>query len=270
MSFRLHILGSSSAGNCSLLVTPTARILVDAGFSARRIRQGLEAVGEAVEDLDAVFVTHEHIDHCAGIRMLSKQLPRTQFFANEATAREVCDCAGAHVNWKLFETGSTFHFRDIAVSAFSIPHDAADPVAYKFCFGLDTAESPRRSLAWVTDLGYVPSLVREKIRDVEILVLEANYDAAMLENSGRPLSLKQRIRGRHGHLSNDDALELLLTLENERLRQVFLAHLSRECNTPGSVSAALASAQTVRAGCRFTVIDPAMASPLSYCGTLSE
>lgn len=259
---RFYILGSSSAGNCALLVTPHARILIDAGFSARRIKQGLESVGEKIEDVDAVFITHEHSDHIAGLAGLGR-LQKPVFFANEQTARAAQSGVDVQLRWKIFETGTTFHFQGITVSAFSIPHDAADPVGYTFTFGEDSLFSPRQTLGWVTDLGYVPQLVREKIKGVDFLVLESNYDVGMLERSGRPLSLKQRIRGRHGHLSNDLALEFLMTLESDRLQQVFLAHLSRECNCPVLVDDALAIAKSLRQQCTFTVIRPDATAPVS-------
>ncbi len=262
MDFRFHILGSSSAGNSALLVTPHSRVLIDAGFSARRLKQSLAAVGERIEDLDAVFITHEHSDHITGLAGLAR-LDKPCFFANEETARAAQTCAKTALRWKIFDTGSTFQFQDLTVCNFSIPHDAADPVGYTFSFGEDNLLSPRRKLAWVTDLGYVPQLIREKIRDVDFLVLEANYDADLLARSARPMSLKQRIRGRHGHLSNDLALELLMTLESDRLQQVFLAHLSRECNSPDLVDAALCTARALRPHCRFTVIHPASPSPVS-------
>ncbi|MDR3228038.1 MAG: MBL fold metallo-hydrolase [Puniceicoccales bacterium] len=262
MNFRFHILASSSAGNCGLLVTPNARILIDAGISATRIRRALAAVGEKLEDIDAVFITHEHSDHCKGVAALSK-LERPVFFANEGTARAVqnapdCLRCAAEPRWNIFETGSTFGFRGFRVSPFSIPHDAADPVGY--VFSEESGDSPQ-TFAWATDLGYVPQLVREKIKNADCLVLESNYDPAMLERSGRPLQLKQRIRGRHGHLSNDDALELLISLENTCLRHVFLAHLSKECNSPRLVEDSLAMVKTTHPQCLFTVVPPDSDTP---------
>ena len=133
-------------------------------------------------------------------------------------------------------------------------------MGYTFSFG---AGEQAWKLAWVTDLGYVPKVVREKLRHATHLVLEANYDAGMLNDSGRPPSLKQRIRGRHGHLSNDLALELLMTLENDCLRHVFLGHLSRECNSRDLVSDAMMAARSLHPRCTFTVLDPLAECPVS-------
>lgn len=257
MNFNFHILGSSSSGNCALLVAPGARILIDAGFSARRIKHSLALLGVDAADIDAVFLTHEHSDHCAGVAGLSR-LERPVFFANHGTARAVQEtCEKANPRWRVFETGAPFSFQGITVNAFSIPHDAADPVGYTF-----TLENGA-TLAWVTDLGHVPRLVRERIKHADYLVLESNYDTNMLACSSRPPALKQRIKGRHGHLSNDLALEVLLTLENTRLKQVFLAHLSSECNTPELVDEAMAAAKAARPQCRFTVVAPGSTLPVS-------
>ncbi|MDR1496819.1 MAG: MBL fold metallo-hydrolase [Puniceicoccales bacterium] len=258
MSFNFYILGSSSSGNCALLSTPDANILIDAGFSARRIKRSLDMLNVEMASIDAVFLTHEHCDHCAGVAGLSR-MENLLFFANRDTARAVqSTCTKTNPSWRIFDTGISFSFQGITVETFSIPHDAADPVGYTFTLA-DGA-----TLSWVTDLGHVPRLVRERIKHTDYLVLESNYDVDMLACSARPLSLKQRIKGRHGHLSNDLALELLLTLESTRLKQVFLAHLSNECNTPALVTDAMATARAARPQCGFTVIAPDSTDPVVF------
>jgi phosphoribosyl 1,2-cyclic phosphodiesterase len=207
-------------------------VLVDAGFSAKRISCLLEAVGECLETIDAVFLTHEHSDHAQGIRGLAKRadLP---VFANRDTAEAVQAKLRKPVNWQVFQTGTDFNFRDLKVHAFALPHDAYDPVGFTFHWGEEgDLFSPPRSLAWVTDLGYVPEHVRAHIRQVQTLVIEANYDEDLLErDERRPWSTKQRIRGRHGHLSNHATFELIEELSTSGLLQkVYLAHLSKDCN----------------------------------------
>ena len=190
----------------------------------------LEDAGQRIEDVDAVFVTHEHSDHATGLKGLARH-GHLKFFANEDTARPIQKQLSRRVNWKLFKTGQSFVFRDLKVSPFTIPHDTYDPVGYLFAWGEDDLFNPPRKLVWLTDLGYVPKFVQNKIQDVDYLVLEANHDIQMLEmDDRRPWSLKQRILGRHGHLSNKAALDLLESVENPRWRKVFLAHLSRDCN----------------------------------------
>ncbi|MBA4136569.1 MAG: MBL fold metallo-hydrolase [Opitutus sp.] len=259
MPVRFRILGSGSAGNAALLQTDDTRVLVDAGFSARRLQEMLAAAGESLERIDAIFLTHEHGDHAAGVSGLAKH-PGIRVFANNSTAQAVQRGLKHRVAWQIFETGATFRFRDLEVSSFSVPHDAQDPVGFLIAHGHDDLLSPRRTLAWLTDLGHAPAHIRERLRDADVIVVEANYCPQLLEaDTKRPWSVKQRINGRHGHLSNDAARELLESISSPRLRHVFFAHLSRDCNTPAAVEAACGPALAARR-CSFSVVAPGAGS----------
>jgi phosphoribosyl 1,2-cyclic phosphodiesterase len=256
MCLQFRILGSSSSGNAALLTTAGSKVLIDAGFSARKLDQMLTQCGESLAGIDAIFLTHEHSDHATGIKGL-RRYPHIQVFANRETMQAVQARLTFRPTWQIFETGAMFGFRDLEVTAFSIPHDAYDPVGYFFEGGGDTLFAPRRSVAWATDLGYVPANVSEKIRHADFLVLEANHDTEMLEkDERRPWSLKQRIRGRHGHLSNDAALELLCGAESPRWRHVCLAHLSRDCNDVGLVERHFSVLRERGRAFGLSVIDP--------------
>lgn len=258
MSAIFQILGSSSGGNCALLKTEQSTILVDVGFSAKKIGELLTNIGESLDNIDAVFLTHEHSDHAQGIRGLAKrsELP---IFANRDTADAVQAKLTKKPNWQIFQTGTAFKFRDLFVRSISIPHDAYDPVGYTFHWG-ETGDlfNPPRGLAWITDLGYIPAHVREHMNTVDTLVLEANYDDTLLENDEkRPWSTKQRIRGRHGHLSNDDAYEVLHSLNgNSMVREVYIAHLSKDCNTIAHVKERFASLHCEKSF-KINIVDPA-------------
>lgn len=233
--------------------------MVDVGFSAKRICELLESIGESIDQIDAVFLTHEHTDHAQGVRGLAKHadLP---IFANRDTADAVQSKLSKRPNWQIFQTGTTFTFRDIEIRSFSVPHDAYDPVGYTFHWGEDgDLFSPRQGLGWITDLGYVPEHVRERMCAVETLVLEANYDEALLEaDERRPWSTKQRIRGRHGHLSNESAFQVLQEIsEQSKLQEVIIAHLSKDCNTVQHVESQFAALQSERRY-RINVVDPNM------------
>ena len=264
MAMRFQILGSSSSGNSALLVTENCKVLIDAGFSARRLGRMLEACGESIDTIDAVFISHEHSDHTSGLNGLSRQ-PGLKVFANRSTAQAIQEKLNRRVNWQLFETGNNFSFRDLDVKTFSVPHDAYDPVGYTFSQGGTDQTQPGPSLAWVIDLGYVPQLVREMVRHVEVLVLEANYDLKMLDDDpGRPWPLKQRIKSRHGHLSNQDAFEFLTSEEHPGWRHVYLAHLSKDCNKVSLVEDLFNGPESSRRPFDLTVVDPINCSPLRY------
>lgn len=242
MAIRFKILGSSSSGNCSLLITENCRVLIDAGFSGKRIGEMLEEAGESVEKLDAIFLTHEHSDHVAGMRGLAKY-SNLKVFANRGTAQAVQRPLKRKIDWQIFESGSSFRFRDLEVETFQVPHDAYDPIGFVFSHGEDDLFSPRRKVAWVTDLGYVPQLVRERVRGADVLVVESNHCPRLLQQSERPWSLKQRISGRHGHLSNEAAKELICGIESPAWSHVYLAHLSGECNSVEAVEETFAFAR---------------------------
>jgi phosphoribosyl 1,2-cyclic phosphodiesterase len=261
MALRFRILGSGSSGNAALLQSDDTRVLVDAGFSARRLGELLAETGETWERIDAIFLTHEHSDHAAALGGLARH-PHIRVFANRATAQALQAALKHPINWQLFETGGSFRFRDFEVRSFAVPHDAQDPVGFLIAHGHGDLLSPRHSLAFLTDLGHAPGHVREHIREADVLVVEANHCPQMLQaDTKRPWSTKQRISGRHGHLSNAAARELLESITSPRWRHVFLTHLSRDCNSLAAVEAACGSILAARA-CGFSVVAPGGGTPL--------
>lgn len=261
MGMRFRILGSGSAGNCALLQTEGASVLVDAGFSVRKLRQLLHDAGTALEKIDAIFLTHEHGDHAAGVDGLAKH-PQVQVFANAATARAVQAKLDHRPAWQVFQTGARFRFRDLEVQSFSVPHDAQEPVGFTFASGReDDLFSPRRALAWLTDLGHIPQHVREHLREVDVVAVESNHCPRLLQaDLKRPWSTKQRISGRHGHLSNDSMRELLESVASPRWRHIFLTHLSQDCNSLAAVESALGPLRS-RLSCQFSVVEPGGGTP---------
>jgi phosphoribosyl 1,2-cyclic phosphodiesterase len=233
----LIVLGSGSAGNTAVVRTGGTTILVDAGLSARKTLHRLALAGVDPAEIVAVLLTHEHGDHAGGLPVLLQSL-RCPVFATRLTADGVRDshprCAEAQ--WKIFATGSGFGIGDLTVQAFSVPHDAADPVGFTF-------RASGRSLAVVTDLGHVNQSVAHHIAGVECLFVEANHDEALLQaDTRRPFSTKQRILSAHGHLSNRAAADLVRQCAGPSLRRVVLGHLSRDCNEPSLAMAAVAAA----------------------------
>lgn len=238
MSMQFSILGSSSSGNSALIVTEGCKVLIDAGLSCRRLCGLLEERGLRPEEIDAIFLTHEHSDHANGLSTFCKRF-QANVFANELTARALLPKLKNRPSWQLFTTGAAFTFRDLVIESFALPHDAHDPVGFTFSSGRDDLFSPIRKLAWLTDLGFAPRHALERIRDVDTLVVESNHDTELLQSDERrPWSVKQRIGGRHGHLSNQAASALLASAERPRWRRVLLAHMSRDCNSEEAVDKA--------------------------------
>jgi len=222
---RLTILGSGSSGNCAYIETEEARILVDAGFSLRQIRKRLETIGRAPENLTAILVTHEHSDHVSSLPLLSEKL-HIPIYCNRPTQEATEYQFQSRLSCRIFETGASFEVGDILVETFSVPHDAQDPVGYLL-------RTSAGNIGFLTDLGHTTRLVLERIRPAHALVLEANHDVKMLQDCPtRPWSLKQRILGRHGHLSNEAAADAAEQIMSAELRHLYLGHLSRECNLP--------------------------------------
>jgi phosphoribosyl 1,2-cyclic phosphodiesterase len=225
VAVKLTILGSGSGGNCAYVETGEARILVDAGFSPRQIRQRLAGIGRAPENLTAILITHEHNDHTYGLPGIAKKL-NIPVYCNRATQEAFEFQLQTQFNCHRFETGASFEIADVQVDTFTIPHDAQDPVG----FLLHTAAG---NIGFVTDLGHMTKLVIERTHTANVLVLESNHDVKMLQDCPRrSWSLKQRILSRHGHLSNEAAAEAVAQIMSADLRHLYLAHLSRECNRP--------------------------------------
>ena len=220
------ILGSGSGGNCAYLEVGETRLLIDAGFSARQIRERLASIGRAPEGLTGILVTHEHGDHIQGLGTLCAKTG-ARIFANRFTREAIQEAfPGVGFSFSVFETGSTFSVGDVEVDAFSVPHDAMDPVG----FLLRTAAG---NFGFLTDLGHATRLILERVRPANVLVLESNHDVKLLQDdTRRPWSLKQRILSRHGHLSNDAAAAVAEELAADHLHQIYLGHLSRDCNRP--------------------------------------
>jgi len=222
----LWILGSGSSGNAIYLSSGQTRLLIDIGFSPRQLAQRFERVGADPSQLDAVLISHEHTDHIGGLKFL-KNYPNICCYANRLTAEAINHATGSLPNnLRLFSNGDPFSVGDITINPFSVLHDAIDPVGFEIlCNG--------RKVAVATDLGFVTKLVRQRMKDSDCVVLEANHDVDLLKNdTRRPWSLKQRILGKTGHLSNESAGRLLAEIAHEGLRSIVLAHISRDCNTP--------------------------------------
>lgn len=223
LSVRIAVLGSGSGGNSTLVATEKTRLLIDAGFSQRETCARLAAVGERLDDFDALVISHEHTDHIKGLALLALDLDVPIYISPET--RDAIRWDPRLRAFELFTAGEEFTVGDIEIAPFSVPHDAADPVAF-------TLEAERIRLGLVTDLGYIPELVKRHVRGCHCLVFESNHDLDMLKVGPYPWYVKQRVMSRHGHLSNRATGEFLSGDFDGTAQVLILAHLSQTNNHP--------------------------------------
>lgn len=221
---RFVILGSSSDGNALLVLSGKTRILVDNGFSFKRLAETLGGVGILPESIDAVVVTHEHGDHVRGLGILARRTG-VPVYMTRGCAEALPASVGPIPRLECFESGDTLPFGDIEAVSFAVSHDAADPVNYVF-------KAHGAKLGVATDFGHCSQLARARLTGSNALVVESNYCPDMLRRGSYPPQIQQRIQSRTGHLSNLDVQQLLRDLSHDALRLVVLTHISRENNTP--------------------------------------
>lgn len=226
--FRFCVLAGGSKGNSIFIESEKARILIDAGLSCKQLEIRLGQIGIDPKNLDAIVITHEHRDHTHGVNVFTKK-HRTPVYLNRAAYEAVKQHWENVPSVRFFQSSEDFEINDLIFSPFSIPHDAQDPV------GL-VIKNNGKNLGVVSDLGYVTHLVRERLKGVNSLVLESNHDIEMLFSGPYPWALKQRVKGKSGHLSNEESRQLLEDIFNSSgLKSVILTHLSETNNHPDLV-----------------------------------
>ncbi len=222
---QITILGSGSSGNCTVVSTDQTTLLIDAGLSAKQIALRLEGAGIKPESLDGILLTHEHGDHTAGLEIFTRKWD-IPIYATPLTQECIEHQFRESPRWKLMQSGSPFEIKDLRIECFSVPHDAVDPVGF-------VLQDGQSKLGFLSDVGFITNLIRDRLQGAHTLFLEANYDTQLLEaDTKRPWSTKQRISSRHGHLSNEQAADLVASVAHDGLHQVVLGHLSEDCNHP--------------------------------------
>ena len=216
------VLGSGSKGNSVYIESGKTKILIDAGFSGKEIAARLRSIGRGIEDIDAIFVTHEHHDHIQGVGVLSRRY-HIPVYSNLETFKAGENVWGRLSRYSEFATGDIIQMQELQVRTFTVSHDAADPVGFIIGNG-------KVKLAYCTDTGKVSHLLRQRLMGCNGLILEFNHDLQMLKNGPYSPVLQQRVRSDHGHLANEDAACFLQSLLHEQLQYVILAHLSTTNN----------------------------------------
>ena len=226
---QVAVLSSGSRGNCTYIGDGTSGVLIDCGPSTKQILSRMEQVGLANAPIDAVLVTHEHSDHAGACRILCKRLSKDsgrpiEFHMTAGTASALKpQMVPEHI--KFIKAGEEYRIGHLVIDPFRIPHDTADPVAFRVGVG-------ERWVGVITDLGRPTTLVSQKLASLSVAVLEFNHDVEMLLDGPYSWPLKQRIRSSHGHLSNEQAGTLLAESVGPHLEHLILAHLSDENNSP--------------------------------------
>lgn len=236
---RFCSLGSGSTGNATLVEarsSTTTRVLIDCGFSLRELEARLGRAGVEIQQLDAVFVTHEHGDH-VGCATTLAQRHGVPLWMSRGTWRAIGEpaLAGSTGAPNFARDGEPIAIGNLELRPFTVPHDALEPLQLRCSDGAS-------QLGVLTDTGSITPHLLEQLRDCDALLLECNHDGAMLAQSNYPASLKARIGGRLGHLANDVAAQILAALQPGRLQHLVAAHLSERNNRPALAREALAQA----------------------------
>ena len=223
--FKFVNLYSGSTGNSSLIITDKTKVLVDAGESAKKICEGLDSLGYNIEDIDAIVLTHEHVDHSKALPILSRKYD-IPVYANKETFNELENVMGKEIkNKKLYIPYKAFNIDDLDILPFNVSHDAANPCGFNFF-------NSSQKITVATDLGFVDQDVFDHMKNSSFILLESNYDSNTLKDSRYPYYLKRRISSSKGHLSNDQTSDVIYNLINFGLKKIELAHLSKENNFP--------------------------------------
>lgn len=223
-AFQISVLASGSTGNSLYIETPKKKILVDAGLSGKKVTSLLNEVNRKPDDLDAIFVTHEHRDHVHGVGVLSRKY-NLDIYANDKTWQAMAPLIGnvALDHKHTFEMGKILTFGDLDIESFGVSHDAAAPQFYRF-------HKDGKSFVVLTDTGYCSDHLRGIVRGADAYLIENNHDLEMLRSGKYPWSLKQRILGDRGHLSNEDGALMMSDVLTDQTKRIYLGHLSKENN----------------------------------------
>lgn len=231
---KISILGSGSGGNSTYIESEKGKILVDAGFSCKKIEERLNFIERELNDINGILITHEHIDHIQGAGIISRKynipiyITPESFKAGESKLGKINPENLRFIKDKFIINDS------LLIKPFDVMHDAQRTVGYRI------ESQSGKVVAISTDIGYVNNIVRENFKAADVMIIESNYDYNMLMNCNYPWDLKARVKGRNGHLSNNEAAKFIKEMYNENLKKVYLAHISKDSNNPDIVKDTIA------------------------------
>lgn len=227
---KIASLGSGSKGNATIVSSGSTNLLIDCGFSLRQFEKRLIFLSMAPEDIDAILITHEHSDHCGGVVRIAKKYD-IPVWTTFGTGRAVFK---NNENFSKLSGGQLITIGSLEILPVTVPHDAGEPVQFVFC---DTVSGEKFGI--LTDTGHITRHIVDAYNNLDGLLLEFNYDQQMLENGPYPYSLKQRVSGELGHLSNDQSVGLLEKINTDQLRCLIAAHISEKNNAHSIVESYL-------------------------------
>lgn len=260
-TMRFSVLASGSSGNCTYIETDKQRVLVDAGLSGKKITELIAQIDRRLEDIDALFITHEHKDHIHGAGVLSRKY-NIPIYANHQTWLAMENQIGAIPleNRKYIEPDQLMTLGDLDILSYNVSHDAASPQFYAFQKG-------GKQFVMLTDTGYVSNRLKSQLRNATAYLIESNHEIEMLRYGQYPWSLKQRILGDKGHLSNEAGALAMVDMIGNQTKQVYLGHLSRDNNTKELAMSAMYNTLSlkdmrVNEDFHLHMTDPNIATPL--------
>ncbi len=227
-------LASGSNANSTYVESGNVRLLFDMGLSGKATFKSLNELGILPMSLSGIFITHEHKDHCRGLSVFTRKY-NVPVYVNEPTAEYLAAQLPPDVKFSIFSVQEEIKFDGLMVVPFSVPHNSIEPLGYSII-------AEKKKVGILTDCGFATNLVKERLKDVDLLLIESNYDEELLKKSSYPWAIKQRISGRLGHLSNKESASLIAELFEGRKAKVILGHLSENTNTPELVAKAVKAA----------------------------
>lgn len=222
---RLSVLGSGSKGNSIFLETDGIKLLIDAGFSGKKIEEQLKKIDIKISEIDGILITHEHTDHILGAGIISRKYNIPIYITKESYNNCILKLGKISLQ-NLNYIEKEFMIGSSVVYPFDVMHDAERTIGFRI------EESSGKKISIATDLGYIDNTVREAFREVDVMIIECNYDYHKLMECSYPWDLKSRVKGRNGHLSNNDCARFITEMYHKKLKKVYLAHMSKDSNEP--------------------------------------